>query len=561
MIRINPDECPQLFKKGKAQGFLYNVRLLMNEIVSYCRAAIFHENSLSKRLLVGVGLFLASVLLIYVVYIIFPRIVLALTSMKDSITELLIQRNSPSLEERFSSGERSLFADANPDRDEGSKNFAEAAENQDKLKSINFYTEAIKSFKKAAKDPESQVYLNNAKARIQKLNGGREPYVLAAAIPASSGERSTIAKEMLRGIADAQSCFNDSETCLNNSGTSYFEERLLEVLLVDDANDPDKVVPEVAASIAEKHEEVSGVIGHYSTSASNIARARYERRSIAMISPATTSSKVTGDNFFRMPSSTKLLGEKLAQHCSSNNVQQVIGFINSSDGYSKVMWEDFEKSLPPQINYQSCQLSDEKCISQRLSDIRRHQSRGRWAVVLIPPSTSTLDITEEQSLIIASKIANSVREMEGQDNLLVGGNVLFTPRTLTEGKKFEGMVLSVPWAVGNTPSDDSYAQKAQKKWGGPVNWITAMSYDATQAFIAALLLADQDRSEYSLRSKVLKALHEVELPIGQTSMPEYQLKFDDFGESNREPSLVRVGEDCPQARLTDQVYGFCPNVQ
>ncbi|BAY04808.1 hypothetical protein ACOWPH_07815 [Anabaena sp. PCC 7938] len=69
---------------------------------------------------------------------------------------------------------------------------------------------------------------------------------------------------------------------------------------------------------------------------------------------------------------------------------------------------------------------------------------------------------------------------------VLGGDDVYTVITLEVGREqATGMVVAVPWHIdGDSKSD--FPQKSRQLWGGDVSWRTALAYDATKAFIAAL---------------------------------------------------------------------------
>ena len=102
----------------------------------------------------------------------------------------------------------------------------------------------------------------------------------------------------------------------------------------------------------------------------------------------------------------------------------------------------------------------------------------------------------------------------------------------TEGKEaLENLVLAVPWSAEES-SSKNFAQQACRRWGGGVNWRTAASYDATQAFIKAL-----SESGNPSRQTVFEKLKSITLSPNETS--GHGLKFKD-GERDQEPVLVKV---------------------
>ena len=72
----------------------------------------------------------------------------------------------------------------------------------------------------------------------------------------------------------------------------------------------------------------------------------------------------------------------------------------------------------------------------------------------------------------------------GRLNLL-GGDVMYDPKTLDFGSNAVGMVLAMPWDIDNDRKS-SFSRQSRELWGADVNWLTAMAYDATQALITAL---------------------------------------------------------------------------
>ena len=118
------------------------------------------------------------------------------------------------LGQRFSSGDRRLFTNQeNPNADRGIEAF----------KAGN-YEEAYQQFRQAVNtapsDPEVQIYLNNSQARKSG-----NPFILAAVVPVD--RKQTNALEMLRGVAQAQTQFNQQG--ING--------RLLEIVIFNDSND------------------------------------------------------------------------------------------------------------------------------------------------------------------------------------------------------------------------------------------------------------------------------------------------------------------------------------
>jgi branched-chain amino acid transport system substrate-binding protein len=410
------------------------------------------------------------------------------------------------IEMRFSKGGRLLFTDkSNLDSKAGAEAIAQGK-----------YQDAIASFSRAVasgrSEPEPQIYLNNAIAHAKG-----NPYTLAVVVPIEG--RIGPAKEILRGIADAQTRFNKSGGA---------DERLLEILIVDDGNDPD-MAARVAAKLSEMS-EVLGVVGHNSSSASLKALPIYEKAGIAMISPTSSSTELKGKAFFRTVPSDTETGRQLANYAEGQlKVKSVSIFFDSGSTYSKSLLSafknEFEGSVASEID-----LSDENIdFASGLKNLPAAVS-----TVLLFPSTDTVPRA------IAITRANA--ELPEKDRFqLLGGDALYDGTTLTEGgPAVEGLVLAVPW-FANT----SYAKDAQERWGGQVSWRTASSYDATQAMTKVL-------SKNASQANVLSTIREVQLSSSETS--GNPLAFEDNGNRVEDPLLVKAVRG--GNRPTNSEFGF-----
>ncbi|NER50546.1 MAG: ABC transporter substrate-binding protein, partial [Symploca sp. SIO1A3] len=199
------------------------------------------------------------------------------------------------------------------------------------------YSQAIESFEKAIKsspnNPEPQIYLNNAKARLQGST-------LVVAVVAPIDHQADSAKEILRGIADAQAQFNQSQP---------EPSPLLEIIIANDGNDED-TAKKVAKQLAN-NPKILAVIGHNSSEASQAALPEYQQAGLAFITSTATSTelgiatntKSERSVFFRVLPSNKEAGEKLAGYAKQKDLDRVVIFYDSESTYSNTLKEEFEK--------------------------------------------------------------------------------------------------------------------------------------------------------------------------------------------------------------------------
>jgi ABC-type branched-chain amino acid transport systems, periplasmic component len=403
---------------------------------------------------------------------------------------------SPTVE-RYSSGEGVLLiGKSNPDRDRGIEAF----------KAGN-YSQAAQEFEKAVlgdrTSPELQIYLNNAKARQAGT-----PFVLAVVVPIDSNV--TSAEEILRGVADAQTQFNDAKG-LNN--------QLLEIAIANDGNDP-AIATEVAQKLANDP-NILAVIGHNSSDASKAALVEYEKAGIAMVSPTSTSTELSGNSFFRTLPSDAVSGAKLANHVWNTLIlDRVAIFYNPNSSYSNSLYQVFAgkfQQLGGQV-VKTIDIADSEFNAKQEIKAIQNQAQAQ-AIVLFPN-------TDKTSRAIAIAKANS-NEPTSQRLTLLGGDALYSPDTLTSGgNAVEGLILAVPWVA-----ETDYAKRAERRWQGDVSWRTAMSFDATQALIKTL-------SSGASRTTVLQNLKNTNLSASETAGEA--LVFEPTGDRQAYPILVEV---------------------
>jgi len=416
-------------------------------------------------------------------------------------------------EMRFSRGERVFFrGDGNPDRDQGVEFFKQGKYQQ----AINSFTQAVANI---PNDPESRIYLNNVRA-LKQTN----PYTLAVVVPVES--REDVAKEILRGVADAQIKFNDADGK---------DDRLLEVLIVDDAGNKE-VAQKVAAQLANQS-EVLAVIGHNSSDTSLSALPEYEKAKLALISPTATSTALKGNVFFRTLPSDNAAGAKLADYAKKEGMGKVVIFYDSTSSYSRSLEESFKQhfkekggSVIPSID-----LSDEALDREEKLRHAAEQDKVQAAVLL--PSVKMVPR--------AISVARANTQLPPDQRLrFLGGDALFDNRTLINGgSAINDLVLAVSW-VADTP----YAEAAKTRWGGRVGWRTANSFDAAQALIQSI----QTLSGEVSRASVLKKLRSLQLSAQETA--GNPLKFEPSGDRLAEPILVKVRKGGERPLGSD--YGF-----
>ncbi|GAX36448.1 ABC transporter substrate-binding protein [Nodularia sp. NIES-3585] len=367
-------------------------------------------------------------------------------------------------------------------------------------------------------DPELLIYYNNALAH-KKDNF----LTLAVAVPINA--RRDAAREILRGVAQAQNEFNQRDG---------INSQLLNIIIADDNNDSNQGQRVAQEFIKDKN--VLGVIGHNGSSVSQAAVLKYQNSGLAMISPTSTSTELNQKNypvFFRTIPSDAKNGEVLANYAIETGIKKVVIFYRDQDIYSESLKEAFKNTFEDEDRkvVNTINLADPNLDAFNV--VARSVVKNQADAAIFFPNLEAIS-----TVINIAREKQNITPQLGKNLDLLGGDALYGADTLRQGNKaVEGLVLAIPWFGEES---NSFAQEACNTWGGGVSWRTAASYDATQAFIAAI-----SKSENPTRTSVLENLKSIRLPPEETSGNE--LDFQN-GERNQEPVLVRVvsgrGNNC-----------------
>ncbi len=350
------------------------------------------------------------------------------------------------------------------------------------------YKNAMKLFQQAIEgdraDPVPQIYFNNAKARMKSAP-------LKIAVVTSLDYYEDSAKEVLRGVADAQDQFN------NKDGKNG---RLLEIVLVNDGNE--KSVSEKVAKDLAPDKEILGVVGHYASESTFAALPIYQKNRIAVVSPTSSSSNLKSEFFFRVISSTDAASQKYADYVKDKlKLDKIEIFYNPNSEYSNTFKSDLEKKIIDKIKIDVFDISNVQLdIKNKVKEISERNTK----VALLIPNVET------NSVAIAIARANLELPKQNLPKLkLLSAMSLSEKMTLENGKEsIEGLTLFTPCLAQNA----QYTKDVAKRWGQRTYWRVASGYDATQAFIEAIKL-----SKNPTRQEIWNNLKSLKLPIEKTS--------------------------------------------
>ena len=355
------------------------------------------------------------------------------------------------LERRFSWGEKVLF----PQTSTLDKERATAALAQGNYgKSVSLFSRSLKTL---PNDPETLIYLNNARI------GRGKSHSIAASVPIGSNVNA--AQEILRGIAQAQDRVNQE------GGIGGIP---LKVQIVDDGDRP-KVAQQVASSLSH-NQEILGVLGHYASDVTLAAAKIYQSAQLVAISPTSTSVKLSNSSpyLFRATPSDYMAARALAEYMLNRLEQKNVAvFYSSQSNYSKSLKSEFTAavSLGGGRIVREYDLSDANFSA---ADSLEQAMNSGAKVIMLAANTDTLN----QALQVVQVNRHRLK--------LLGGDDVYTPKTLqVAGELAQDLVLAIPWHLKSN-RETEFSQVASHLWRGEVNWRTAMAYDATKALIAAI---------------------------------------------------------------------------
>jgi branched-chain amino acid transport system substrate-binding protein len=333
-------------------------------------------------------------------------------------------------------------------------------------------------------------------------------------VPVKSDKQGIVA-EILRGVADAQTRFNQT----HSNG------RKIELVIASDGDSPE-TAQEIAQVLANSKSPILGIIGHYSSQTSEAALKVYNQNFIAMVSPTSTSTDLSGNVFFRTVPSNHAYAQRLAAYVLATNpdIQRIAVFYHKDNTYSETFKNDFNDFVQNAgITLELIDIAEPNFDpSAAINNLRLKEVR---LALLIPSSATTGKVLG---------IAQANNQQVGNQKLkLFGGDTLYSPETLVQsGREFLDMVLVVPWFAKG-----AYSGEATTTWGGQISYRTAGSFDAAQALISTL-------HTEATRLNILERLRNVDMqPVdssGKATTSGAELKFQSNGDRDIEPALVRI---------------------
>lgn len=350
-------------------------------------------------------------------------------------------------------------------------------------------------------DPETLIYMNNAFLKAKNA----DYYTIAVAVPILKNHDGSVnadsAKELLRGVAQAQTAVNlglidANDKNQNFPGQGFIEAKSikgkgLRVVITDDANVKTEAIKR--AYLLVNQPDILGVVGHYASEMTVSTVDIYNQNNLVLISPGSTTAELTEKHrkiFFRTSYSSRFAAQTLANYLRSVGQKKATVLYNPGSSSGSYFTRDFKRQFQDDkkgkiVRIREFDLSKKDFNAQTaLNEIRQ---TGETAIVLSPDGQVTNSLDNAIPVIKANR----------DRNWIAGIWVLYKWKTLAAAsqlKSFEKLVVSVPWHPLSS-LNKKFPQQAQKLWGGTVNTDTALAYDATLALIKAMEMQQQPSRE------------------------------------------------------------------
>ena len=329
------------------------------------------------------------------------------------------------------------------------------------------YNQAIRNFnnylREYPNDPEARIYLENAKI------GNKEVIKIGVAVPISSNP--PIAQEILRGVAQAQQEIN------NDGGVNS---KFLQIQIANDDNNPE--IAQKIAQIFVKNHDILAIIGHNSSDATVPAADIYQAGKLVMISPTSTSTKLTdrqdqthGNYIYRTVISSNIIAETLAEYAKNNQKNKIV-ICRDSQATDQSFFQAFIHAINNKklelISDIHCDFAAENFQAEQIIQKAIEQNVN---TILLNPQVDRIN----QAIQLAESNQGKL--------LLLGNHSLETQKTLAAGQAFNGMVMAVPWQI-NDLENKEFVKSANRIWGEQIliTWRTATAFDATKTVAIAM---------------------------------------------------------------------------
>ncbi|QID19299.1 branched-chain amino acid ABC transporter substrate-binding protein [Nitrogeniibacter mangrovi] len=283
-----------------------------------------------------------------------------------------------------------------------------------------------------------------------------------------------------------------------------------ELLGEDDQADPRQATT-VAQRLAD--EEVAGVVGHVTSSASIPASRVYEQNGIPMITPSATSPKLTAQGYrttFRVIANDLQQGAAMAHHVAAGLHLKRVAVIDDRSAYGQGLADAFADKLKAD----GVDVVAREFTSDKATDFSAILTKIKGTA----PDAVFFGGFDAQ----AAPMLQQMRQLSLNAAFLGGDGVCTDEMLKLAARTLDAHVFCTQAGIpmAKMPKGADFKARFAKRFHTPVQLYAPYSYDATMALIEAMKAADStDPADY------LPKLHTISFP-GVTGTIAFDAKGD-----------------------------------
>ncbi|MBE9229338.1 ABC transporter substrate-binding protein [Phormidium sp. LEGE 05292] len=326
------------------------------------------------------------------------------------------------------------------------------------------YPEAIAHFKASLEqnpnDPETRIYLNNA-----RVANNKNKIKVATSVPLGSNQ--AIAEEILRGVAEIQENVN-REDGIDGKGLG------LQIVIANDNNNSENA--EEKARKFVKDPSIFAVIGHNASNASVAATPIYKKGKLVMISPTSFANQLGKEPYvFRLVPQITFFAAQLSNGLGKAITQPNVAICVDNTSPDQESFKNEFRSVVSAYRGQyievNCNFSQPNFNkSNVIAAIKKHNVNS----LMVAPYVDHLP----KAIAVFKEVRQNQLPVK-----LFGSPTLYNDKTIElGGEAVEGLTVSVPYYP-----DLKEQESFRELWKVELNtWRSSTSKDTTIAIVTAL---------------------------------------------------------------------------
>ena len=353
---------------------------------------------------------------------------------------------------------------------------------------------------------ESIIYKSNRKALRIATNPFNRPFKIATSLPINWVKGTFNAEEVLRGVAIAQQQWNEDKKHKNSQ---------MIVLVADDGYDNPDDEEIIAQEVAEEltvQKDILGVIGHFSSAATQATADIYKKKNLVLISPTSTAIRCNetanessdclklNDYVFRTALNEENVIKNLLRYINqtARDDSKIAILYEEDDPYSRLYKNIFMKQAESidRIKVVNPSSGVDVCDASALEQLEQFDPSPCFRLSQDEAVNTLLLIPSTKNNVWVEKVIESNREkgykILGSDSMYQESFIKVNGKTREET---EGMLISLSWHrridSESSCNDKSLElecraaklfipQSASEFRPLGINWRTATGYDAAQ---------------------------------------------------------------------------------